>query len=189
MYSVTVLVHAKSCVISAMMNCERVECVSGLDLHDSLICMETRLHEPTKRFKGPNDRHKKLVRGMLKDGKSFKASALEAGYSPTVAKQGLAFMRRHSVGVDAEFIEQSKQMSYTPGELMALSKGRLVSDITRGKSSGCERAIEVLGKFKDLDWFVRNADVQIGIFAGLTDDDSAKTLEATALPDTDKSTT
>lgn len=137
--------------------------------------------------RGPNERQRKLAKGYIGEGKSFKQAALEAGYRPSIGKLGPSAFRRDCPGVDAAFIEAAKAQTWSSEELRSLARARLVSDISRGKSSGTERAIEVLGKFKDLDWFVRNADVQVGIFAGLIDDDSSKTLEATAIPAKDTS--
>ena len=39
--------------------------------------------------------------------------------------------------------------------------------ITNGKSSGVAREAELLGRDKTIDLWVRNSDVQVGIFAGL----------------------
>jgi len=127
----------------------------------------------------PNDRQRALATGMLKHGKTFKQSALDAGYSPTVAKQGPAFMRSHSIGVDMAFVEASKQLTWQPEEVKAVIRARLMADLTRGKSSGVERVAELLGRDKTVDMFVRNGDMQIGIFAEIGDKD-LDTLTVTA---------
>jgi hypothetical protein len=131
----------------------------------------------TKRFKGPTDQQRKLAEGVIKYGNTFKNAALAAGYSPKVAKLGAAYMRRHSVGVDVAFIEQAKQLTWEPEEVKAIIRSRLLADITSGKSSGLGRECELLGKDKDVDMFVRNADMQVGIFANLLEPRNAEMIE------------
>jgi hypothetical protein len=130
---------------------------------------------PTKRFKAPTDQQRKLAEGIFKQGKSFKDAALDAGYSPNVAKLGPSYLRKHSVGVNVAFIEASKQLTWSPSEVKAIIRARLLVDITNGKSSGVERACELLGKDKEVDMWARSGDVQIGIFGSL--DASIKELD------------
>ncbi len=77
------------------------------------------------------------------------------------------------------FVEAAKQLTWQPEEVRAVIRSRLLSDITAGKSTGVERACELLGKDKTVDMYVRNADVQVGIFAGLLEEETMKVLEAT----------
>lgn len=141
----------------------------------------------TQRFKGPTEQQRKLAAGVIKHGNSFKQAAIAAGYSPKVAKLGVAYMRRHSVGVNVAFIEAAKQLAWQPDEIRAVIRSRLLTDITNGKSSGVGRECELLGKDKEIDMFVRNADVQLGVFAGLLEPGAAEILERLApAPDPDK---
>jgi hypothetical protein len=59
----------------------------------------------------------------------------------------------------------------------AVIRSRLLADITSGKSSGLGRECELLGKDKDVDMFVRNADVQVGIFANLLEPRTGEMIE------------
>jgi len=118
----------------------------------------------------PSIRQRKLAHGYLHEGKSFRKAAAEAGYSPKTGALGPTRLRRTCPGINIAFIEAAKTQVWSPEDLKAMSQSRLVSDISSGKSSGVAREIETLGKFKDTDWFVRNTDVQIGVFASLADD-------------------
>jgi hypothetical protein len=75
------------------------------------------------------------------------------------------------------FIEAAKQLTWSPEEVKAVIRSRLLADITNGKSSGLGRECELLGKDKDVDMFVRNADVQVGIFANLLEPRNAEMIE------------
>lgn len=136
-----------------------------------------------RRPKPPNERQMALARGILREGKTFKQSALDVGYSPNVAKQGLAFMRRDVHGIDKAMTAVAQEMIFKPDELHAMSVNRLALDIQRGKSSGLEKAIDTLGRFKIHDWFVRNADVQIGVFASLGESGPAIDTVAAVIPE------
>jgi hypothetical protein len=50
-----------------------------------------------------------------------------------------------------------------------MAKNRLTKAILEGKSSNVSREIELLGKFKEHDWWVHNSEAQIGIFAALAE--------------------
>src|SRR5258707_2847677 len=100
------------------------------------------------------------------EGKSFQEAMLGAGYSKTVAKQGPKFMLGHSVGLRAAF-ERASRQHLRPEQLKTLAIHRLAQEIANPKRTDGVKPIEVLGKMKEFDWFVRSSDVQIGIFASL----------------------
>lgn len=115
---------------------------------------------------------KRLAEGVIHQGKTFKQSAIDAGYSPKVGQLGPAFMRRRSVGVDMAFIEASKRLVWQPEDVKAIIRSRLIGDVTAGKSTGLERACELLGRDKSIDLWVRNGDIQLGIFNVLNETSS-----------------
>ena len=119
----------------------------------------------SKQPRKPTAKQVAVALGMMRDGKSFKQSALDAGYSPTVAKQGLKQMAAHNVGIDTAIKDLTKQLLFTPDEMRVMALNKLCTDIHRGRSSGLERTIELLGRFKMNDWFVRSADVNVGVMA------------------------
>jgi hypothetical protein len=102
------------------------------------------------------------------EGKSFQEAMLGAGYSETVAKQGPKMMLRHSVGLRAAFERASKQ-HMRPEQLKTLAIHRLAQEIANPRHTDGVKPIEVLGKMKEFDWFVRSADIQVGIFAALAE--------------------
>ena len=77
-------------------------------------------------------------------------------------------MLRHSVGLRAAFERASKQ-HLRPEQLKTLAVHRLAQEIANPKRTDGVKPIEVLGKMKEFNWFVRGPDVQVGIFAALAD--------------------
>jgi len=115
-----------------------------------------------------SEKHRLLAHLMLKDGKPFRTAALEAGYSQNTADAGPADMIERCPGFAQALKEESKQIPASQ-DAQALAVNTLITDLRNGKSRGLERTIEVLGKFKVYDWFVRNSDMQLGVFLGLTE--------------------
>jgi autotransporter translocation and assembly factor TamB len=110
------------------------------------------------------------------EGKSFQEAMLGAGYSKTVAKQGPKFMLGHSVGLRAAFERASKQ-HLRPEQLKTLAIHRLAQEIANPKRTDGVKPIEVLGKMKEFDWFVRSADVHVGVFAALLDPETGPPID------------
>lgn len=102
------------------------------------------------------------------EGKSFRAAMLESGYSPSIAAQGPKYNLRRNVSLRRAF-EAASHNHLRPEQLKMLAVHRLASEIANPKRTDGVKPIEVLGKMKDFDWFVRNADLQIGIFASLAE--------------------
>lgn len=130
----------------------------------------------------PNVKQLKVAREVIQEGKSFMESALGAGYSKRVATRGAKSLMRHSKGWNLAFIRAAQEVELDGQMLKKLIVYRLVSDVTRGKDSGVTRQAELIGRLKEVDAFVRNTDVQIGVFASLADDTkvaaSVETLSA-----------
>jgi len=111
------------------------------------------------------------------EGKSFREAMLGAGYAESVAKQGPKVMLKHSVGLRAAFERASKQ-HLSPEELKAIAIHRLASEIANPKRTDGVKPVEVLGKMKEFDWFVRNSDAPMGIFVALAEPPPADALQA-----------
>ncbi len=107
-----------------------------------------------------------LARMVIREGKSFKDSALAAGYSLSVACRGLKALVTDSKPV-ADAIRRETESFITLDKLKPLAIQRLHAEIVNSKSSLGMKAIELAGRFKETDWFVRQTDVQIGVFAAL----------------------
>jgi len=67
----------------------------------------------------------------------------------------------------------ARSAAWQPETVKTVIRERLLSDITKGKSSGVAREAELLGRDKTVDMWVRPADVQIGIFNALQGDSAA----------------
>ena len=62
-------------------------------------------------------------------------------------------------------------------DLKPLAVKRLQDEIANPKSVAGMKAIELAGRFKENDWFVRNADVQVGVMAVLGDSQAAESAK------------
>lgn len=121
----------------------------------------------------------KLARGRVLDGKSFREAATDAGYSMNTANRGEKAMRRQTRSIEVAFRTAAQEAEYEGKVLKSMIVHRLVTDVCSGRDSGVTRQAELIGRLKEVDAFVRNTDVQIGIFAGLADDPrAAESVEA-----------
>ena len=114
-----------------------------------------------------------LARLVLREGKPFKSSAVTCGYSLAVACKGYAWLCRVSKDVADAYSAENYRLSTSMERLKPLAIKRLYDEIANPKSSLGIKAIELAGRFKETDWFVRNAEVQIGIFGSLAGPDPA----------------
>ena len=112
---------------------------------------------------------KLLIQMILREGKTFKASAIASGYAESVACRGLkALMAESSSVAEAYQAEINSLASSKLGSLKAHVIRRLEASILNLKSVDGMKACELAGRFKETDWWVKSsADVQIGILAGL----------------------
>jgi len=113
--------------------------------------------------------YKLLARMVIREGKTFKESALAAGYSESVAVSGLKRLVADSSPA-ADAIRKESEAFITLDRLKPLAVQRLWSEITDPKSSLGIKAIEIAGRFKETDWFVKSGgEVSIGVFAQLSE--------------------
>lgn len=85
-----------------------------------------------------------------------------------------------SPGVRREFARLVDHEPFSPIETRKIAKNRLTKAVLEGRPSNVAREIELLGRLKEHDWWVKaSADVQIGIFASLCgpEDDAVKALD------------
>jgi hypothetical protein len=118
-----------------------------------------------------------LARCIIREGKTFKDSALAAGYAATTATLGLKCLMRESSIVAKAVERETKAQTIGIDKLKPLAVQRLYKEIINDKSPGGLKAIELAGRFKENDWFVKSSDVQVGVMAVLGDSqalDSAK---------------
>lgn len=111
-----------------------------------------------------------LARMVVREGKCFRESALAAGYSKSTADKGLKWLLENSSEVSAAISRESAAIAVGLDRMKPFAVKRLFDEITNPKSALGIKAIEVAGRFKETDWFVKTgADVQIGIFGSLAD--------------------
>jgi len=108
-----------------------------------------------------------LARMVLREGKPFKSSALACGYGTGIAGKGLDYLAARSRAVATAVERESALFATQLDKLKPLAVKRLYSEITDLRRPGGLKAIEIAGRFRETDWFVRNMDVQIGIFNAL----------------------
>lgn len=123
-----------------------------------------------------------LARMIVREGKPFKESALAAGYSASVAASGLKRLLRESTPAAEAYNREISRFADLQS-LKPLALRRLHAEIVDMGSSLGMKAIELAGRFKETDWFVRNADVQIGVFAALGEAGPAIDAVAAVIPD------
>ena len=66
--------------------------------------------------------------------------------------------------------ERASKQHLAPEELKAIAVHRLASEIANPTRTDGVKPIEVLGKMKDFDWFVRNSETSMGVFLALTEE-------------------
>jgi len=107
-----------------------------------------------------------LAKMVIREGKPFKESALACGYTESIAIRGLKALMVYSKPV-AEAVRKETEGMISLDRLKPLAVKRLHDEIVNPKSSLGMKAIELAGRFKENDWFVRNAEMSIGVFAQL----------------------
>jgi hypothetical protein len=134
------------------------------------------------------DRRMRRAR-LVRDGLSWRAACLHAGYSLSVANKGARGYaqgsrnenRSRSVlrpGIAKDFERAAAEATYKPEFMKAAATHRLMTAILEGRSSDVAREIEVLGKFKEHDWFVNpTSGTTMGVFLTLGDPEGGKMLD------------
>jgi hypothetical protein len=130
-----------------------------------------------------DDRRMKRAR-LIRDGMSWRQASLQAGYSLSVANKGPKGYAggdgHHRPGILKDFERAAEEAVWGPDLIKKIVTHRLATAVVEGKPSNVAREAELLGKMKDVDLFVRNTDVQIGIFAALMDNEAAAAMDAAA---------
>jgi hypothetical protein len=123
--------------------------------------------------------HALLARLVIREGKPFITSALEAGYSESVARCGIRRLMADSSLVSEAIRREYEAMQADVTKLKPVAVARLYREIAAPDAPNAMKAIELAGRFKETDWFVRNVDMQMGVFLSMTD-------QTPAVDDTDK---
>jgi hypothetical protein len=135
---------------------------------------------PRPKRKVPN--YALLVRMLVRDGRPFRECALAAGYAESVASLGLKKLLSSTKPVAELYAKELGRVTGNVSLLKPLAIRRLHAEIADNSSSQGIKAIELAGRFKETDWWVRGADIQIGVFQSFAGEspeiDENSTLDA-----------
>lgn len=122
---------------------------------------------PTLAIEPPAKNPALLARLVIREGKLFAPSAIEAGYAESTAKRGLKALMEDSSAVNEAVRRETEALYVSLDKLKPLAVKRLYQEIIDPRSPNGMKAIEIAGKFKETDWFVRNAEMNLGVFLNL----------------------
>lgn len=108
--------------------------------------------------------HDMLARLVIREGKPFKESAIAAGYSETFACHGLKKAMSVSNKLADAIRAEWDKINASAERLKPLAINRLFYEISDPESNNGMKAIELAGRLKENDWWVRNSETNIGIF-------------------------
>ena len=123
---------------------------------------------------------KLLARLVVREGKPFKSSVLLAGYAATTGHKGAKWLCGVSEDVATAFAAETAAL--TTQRLIGLKPlavKRLQAEISDPKSVAGMKAIELAGRFKENDWFVKSGDIQLGVMTVLGDAQAAESARNT----------
>jgi hypothetical protein len=134
----------------------------------------------------PNDDRRMRRARLVRDGMSWRAACLKAGYSLSVANKGpRGYMeggrneaRTLRPGIMKDFERAAAEAVWKSEQLKKIVTPRLATAVIEGRPSDVAREAELIGKMKEVDLFVRNADVQVGVFAALLDPEAGPLIDA-----------
>src|ERR1700722_13752461 len=112
---------------------------------------------------GVTERHRRVARGILVEGKPIRTAMLEAGYSQASANQGLARIKRSKplAAAYAQEVERLKNSPVPPATVRAqIVRAKLLENV----ANNCDNAVQslkLLGQDKELSLW--QPEVQQGI--------------------------
>jgi hypothetical protein len=112
---------------------------------------------------GVTDRHRKVARGILVEGKPIRTALLDAGYSKASANQGMARIKR-SIPLAvayAQEVERLKNLPVPPAEGRAqIIRSKLLENVANNSDSAVQ-SLKLLGQDRELNLW--QPEVQQGI--------------------------
>jgi hypothetical protein len=124
------------------------------------------------------EQQKSLAKGYIRDGKSFMQAGLDAGYSRSFLKNGPAACSRQSRGIREAISAESQAERFDAELARELNRSRLLAAVKTGVPCKVVKEIELLGRDKAVDQWVRTGDMQVGIFNTLMTPEAGNILEA-----------
>jgi hypothetical protein len=111
---------------------------------------------------------------VIREGKTFKASAIACGYTESTAIKGQRWLCSVSAEASAAFeAETTAVTTLALHKLKPAAIKRLAVEIDNPRSALGMKAIELAGRFRETDWWVHNNEVQVGIFNSIGSDSRA----------------
>jgi hypothetical protein len=110
-----------------------------------------------------------LARLVVREGKPFYSSAMEAGYSESIAARGLKAMMAQSKPLTDAIRRESDAFHVSVDKLRPLAINRLYFELVDPNSSNGMKAVELTGRLKELDMFVRTSETNMGILINMSD--------------------
>lgn len=108
-----------------------------------------------------------LARMVVREGKTFKESAIASGFAESTACAGLKSLVEMSQPAAEAIKRETESVFVSLDKLKPFAVRRLYEEIRNPTSSNGMKAIEIAGKFKETDWFVRNNDANLGILINI----------------------
>jgi len=106
------------------------------------------------------ERHRKVARSILLEGKPIRMALLEAGYSKASANQGMARIRRSAplAAAYAQEIERLKNLPVPPAEMRAqIVRAKLLENV-RDNRDNAVQSLKLLGLDREVSlWQPENA--------------------------------
>jgi len=113
--------------------------------------------------------HALLAKLHIRQGRPFTECALAAGYTKATALKGLRNLMASSLPLTEAIRKEWEALAVDVTRLKPVSVARLYREIAAPDGPNAMKAIELAGRFRETDWFVRNADVQLGVFVNMAD--------------------
>lgn len=111
--------------------------------------------------------HALIARLMIREGKPWKESALAGGYAESVATRGIRAVMASSQSLSDAIRAEEKRIDVSMDRLKPLAINRLYHEILSPTSNNGMKAIELAGRFKETDWFVRQSETNLGILINM----------------------
>ena len=133
-------------------------------------------------IKPPEDRRMRRAR-LIRDGMSWRKACLLAGYSRSVADRGpRGYMDGNDghrrPGIMKDFERAAAESPWKPELLKKIARHRLATAVVEGRSSGVAREVELLGKFKEHDWWTSAGNTgPVGVWAVINDPEVGASLD------------
>ena len=112
---------------------------------------------------GITDRHRKVARGILVEGKPIRTALLDAGYSQASANQGMARIRRSLplAAAYAQEVERLKNNLVPPPAVRAqIVRNKLLENVAKNRDNAVQ-SLKLLGQDRELSLW--QPEAQAGI--------------------------